>query len=91
MKDHMKKLVKDIDSTSTSLIYENFFLYDLENYICKTYVTEIKNSLPWYYLISFSRKAIKDKAVSLILPQSILKFNVERDIVKKSYLSNSKN
>ena len=79
----LKKLVKDIDLTTISLIYENFLFHDLENYICKAYVTEIEKSFSLYGLISFSGKAIKDKAVSLILLQNKLNFNVERDILKK--------
>ena len=81
--EKLKKLLKDIDLTTIRLIYENFFLYDLENYIYKTYISKIEKSFSLYGLISFSGKAIKDKAVSLSLPQNKLKFNVERDILKK--------
>ena len=84
--EKLKKLVKDIDLTTISLMYENFFWYDIENYIYKTYVTEIEKSFSLYHLISFSGKAIKEKAVSLILPQYKLKFNVERDILKKKVI-----
>ena len=59
------------------------FLYDLENYVCKTYITKIEKSFSLYGLISFSGKPIKNKPVSLILPQNKLKFNVERDIFLK--------
>ena len=65
----------------------NFSLFDLGNYICKTYVIEIEKSFSLYGLISFSGKAIKDKAVSLIFSQNKLKFNVEIDILKKKRLS----
>ena len=78
-----EKVVKEINLTTITLIHEKFFLYDLENYICKTYVTEIEKSFSLYGLVFFSGKAIKDKAVSLILLQNKLKFNVERDILKK--------
>ena len=60
------KLVKDIALTTISLIYENFFLHDLENYICKSYVTKIEQLFSLCGIISFSGKAIKEKAVSLI-------------------------
>ena len=60
------KLVKDIELTTISLIYENFFLHDLESYICKSYVTEIEKLFSLCGTISFSGKAIKEKAVSLI-------------------------
>ena len=55
----------------------------LKNYICKTYVTEIEKSFSLYGVIFFSGKAIKDKAVSLILPQNKLKFSTERYFEKK--------
>ena len=76
--------MKEIDLTNISSICENFFLYDLQNYICKTYVTEIEKSFSLNDLISFSGKVIKNKAVSLILPQ--IKLNVERHIFFKKVI-----
>ena len=81
--EKLKKLRKDTDLTTISLISEHFFLYHLKNLICQPYVTKIEKSFSLYGLISFSRKVIKEKAVSLVLPQNKLKFNVEKDILKK--------
>ena len=81
--EKLKKLVKEIDLTSITLIHENFFLYDLENYVCKTYVEKVEKSFSLYGLIFFSGEPVKYETVSLILPQNKLKFNVERNILKK--------
>ena len=79
----VKKLVNEIDLTIITLIHENFFLYDLENYICKTYGTKVEKSFSLCGLIFFSGEPVKYETVSLILPQNKLKFNVERNISKK--------
>ena len=81
--EKLKKLVKEIDLTIITLIHENFFLYDLENYVCKTYGTKVEKSFSLYGLIFFSGEPVKYETVSLILPQNKLKFNVERNILKK--------
>ena len=79
----VKKLVNEIDLTIITLIHENFFLYDLENYIGKTYGTKVEKSFSLCGLIFFSGEPVKYETVSLILPQNKLKFNVERNISKK--------
>ena len=58
-----------------NLMYKSFFSYDLESYICKTYITEIEKSFSLYGQISFSGKPRKYKPVSLqMLRQPSKKF-----------------
>ena len=80
---HLGVASPDIDPMVINLIYENFFLYDLENCICKIYATEIEKSFLLYGIITFSGKPMKNKTVSLILPRNKLKFDVERDTFLK--------
>ena len=51
--EKIKKLSKEIQLKSLTLAYENFFLYDHENMIIETFVTELNESFSKYGLISF--------------------------------------
>ena len=81
--EKIKKLSKEINLKDVTLIYENFFLNDLENMKTKTYVTKVEEIFSIYGLISFSGKAKKDKPISVISPENKLKFNVEKISIKQ--------
>ena len=64
--DKIKKLSKEIQLKSLTLAYERFFLYDLENMITETFVTQLNQSFSTYGLISFSGETKTDNKLSLI-------------------------
>ena len=64
--DKIKKLSKEIQLKSLTLAYEKFFLYDLENMITETFVTQLNQSFSTYGLISFSGETKTDNKLSLI-------------------------
>ena len=66
--EKIKKISKEIQLKLLSLAYENFFLYDLENMITKTFVTKLNQSFSTYGLISFSGETKTDNKLALISP-----------------------
>ena len=79
--EKIKKFYKEIQLLLT-LAHENFYLYDLENMITETSVTELNQSFSTYGLISFSGENKTDNKLALISPSSKLKFNLKKDIYK---------
>ena len=59
-----------------------FFLYDLENMITETFVTELYKSFSTFGLISFSGETKTDNKLALISPSSKLKFNPKKVVHK---------
>ena len=80
--EKIKKLSKEIHLKSLTLAYKNFVLYDLENIITKTFVTELNENFSTYGLISFSGETKTDNKLALISPSNKLKFNLEKDAYK---------
>ena len=78
----LKKLSDEIDLKSYNQIYENFFLYDLENIIRPSFTTELQVEFTIYGLINFSGKKDKEKKLKMISPKNYLKFEIERDVYK---------
>ena len=72
--EKIRKISKEIQLKLLTLAYENFFLYDIENMITETFVTELNESILTYGLISFSRKTKTGNKVELISPRNKLKF-----------------
>ena len=66
------------------LAYENYFLYDLENMITETFVSELNKKFSTYGLILFSGEAKTENklSLSLIKPDNKLKFNLKIDVYK---------
>ena len=58
-KNKIKNLSKKVNLKSLTHTYENFFLYDLENTIKPTFVTEVQKEFSIYRLISFSGETKK--------------------------------
>ena len=81
--EKIKKLSKEMQLKSLTLAYENVFLYDLENIITETFVTELNQRFSTYRLISFSGETKTDNKLALISLSSELKFNLKKDIYKK--------
>ena len=63
--EKMKKRSKEIQLKSLMLAYENFFLYNLENMITETFVTELNKNFSTYSLISFSGETKTDNSIDL--------------------------
>ena len=78
----IKKLSKDIQLKSLTLAYENFYLYDIENMVTETFVTELNESISTYGVISFSHKTKTNNKLALISPHNKLKLNLKKDIYK---------
>ena len=78
----LKKLSDEINLKSYNRIYENFFLYDLENIIRPSFITELQEEFNIYGLINFSSKVDKEKKLKIISPKNYLKFEIERDVYK---------
>ena len=63
--------------------YENVYLYDNENMITETYVSELNENISLYGLVAFLRKTTsKDNKLHLITPEHKLKFNLKKDVYK---------
>ena len=61
--------------------HENFFLYDNENMITETYVSELNENISIYSLVEFLGKTTnKDNELYLIRPKHKLKFNLKKDV-----------
>ena len=61
---------------------KKFFLYDLENMITETFLTELNKNFSTYGLISLSGETKTDNKLTLISPSNKLKFNLEKDAYK---------
>ena len=57
----LKKLSEEINLKSLNRIYENFFLYDLENIIKPRFTTELQTEFSIYGLINFSGEIDEEK------------------------------
>ena len=72
-----------INVKSLAVAHENFFLYDNENIITETYVSELKENISTYGLIEFLGKTNnKDNKLHLMTPEQKLKFNLKKDAYK---------
>ena len=78
----LKKLSEEINLKSLNRIYENFFLYDLENIIKPSFTTELQTEFSIYGLINFSGEIDEEKKIKVISPKNYLKFEIEREIYK---------
>ena len=81
--------IENIKNTSKNfksrmVAHENFFLYDNENMITETYVSELNKNISIYGLIAFLGKSTnKDNKLHLIMPEHKLKFNLKKDVHNK--------
>ena len=82
--DYFKQLSKKVDLKPLTHVFENFFLYDLENMIKETFVTELNKEFSIYGLITFSGENKDNKKLDLINPSNNLKFEVKKDTYKTS-------
>ena len=82
--EYIKNLSKSINLKSLTHTYENFFLYDLENIIKPTFVTELGKNFSIYGLISFSGKTKENNKLDLIRPSDSLNFQLLADTYKNS-------
>ena len=82
--EKIKNLSKEMQWKSLMLAYENYFLYDLENMITETFVSELNKNFSTYGLILFSGEAKTENklSLSLIKPDNKLKFNLKKDVYK---------
>ena len=63
------------------MFLKTFFLYELENMIKETFVTELNKKFSIYGLINFSGENKDDKKLDLINLSNNLKFKVKKDIL----------
>ena len=78
----MKKKT-DINVNSLNLVYEKFFLYDLNNFIRPSYTTELQTDFNIYGLVNFSSKTDKEnEKLHIISPKNYLKFDTIDDTYK---------
>ena len=84
LSNQMEKIKNaSINIKSLTVAYENFFLYDNENMIIETYVSELNKNISIYDLVAFLGKIIKkDNKFHLIWPKHKLKFNVKKGTYK---------
>ena len=81
----MKKKTEEINFNSLNLVYENFFLYDLNNFIRPSYTTELQTDFNIYGLVNFSSKTDKEnEKLHIISPKNYLKFNTIDDTYKNN-------
>ena len=79
----MKKLADEINIKSLNVVYENFFLYDLENIIRPSFTTELQSEFSIYGLVNFSNETEEEKEkLKIISPKNYLKFNIIKDTYK---------
>ena len=72
-----------INVKSVTIANESFFLYDNENVITETYVSELIKNISIHGLIAFSGKTNnKDNKLQLITPKHKLKYDYEKDTYK---------
>ena len=78
----LKKLNDEIKIEAFNQIYENFFLYDLENMIRPSFTTELQKEFSIYGLVNFSAKIEEEKKLKIISPKNYLAFDVLKDTYK---------
>ena len=80
---NLMKKKTEINVNSLNLVYENFFLYDLNNFIRPSYTTELQTDFNIYGLVNFSSKTDKEnEKLHIISPKNYLKFNTIDDTHK---------
>ena len=80
---NLMKKKTEINVNSLNLVYENFFLYDLNNFIRPSYTTELQTDFNIYGLVNFSSKTDKEnEKLHIISPKNYLKFNTIDDTYK---------
>ena len=80
----LKKLAKEIKIEAFNQIYENFFLYDLENMIRPSFTTELQTEFSIYGLVNFSGKVNEEKKLKAVSPKNYLTFDVLKDTYKNN-------
>ena len=80
----LKKLAGEIKLESFNRIYENFFLYDLENMIRPSFTTELQVEFSIYGLVNFSAEVDEEKKLKIISPKNYLNFDVLKDTYKNN-------
>ena len=83
-KPNISILKKQIDVKPLTHAFENLFLYDLENMINEIYVTQLNKEFSIYGLITFSGENKNNKKLDLVRPDYNIKFQLKRDVYKKS-------
>ena len=79
----LKKLADDINFKSLNVVYENFFLYDLDNYIIPSFTTELQTEFSIYGLVNFSNETRKEnEKLNIISPKNYLRFNIIDNVIK---------
>ena len=79
----MKKLIDEINFKPLNFVYENFYLYDLDNFIIPSYTTELQTEFSIYGLVNFSSETKKEnEKLHIISPKNYLKFNTIKDTYK---------
>ena len=76
------KLSNEIHLKSLMLAYKKNFLYDIENMITQTFLTELNEIISKYGLILFSGETKTKNKLHLICPNNKLKFNLKKDVYK---------
>ena len=80
----LKRLANEIKIESFNRIYENFFLYDLENMIRPSFTTELQVEFSIYGLVNFSAKIDEEKKLKIVSPKNYLAFDVLKDTYKNN-------
>ena len=79
----LKKLADDINFKSLNVVYENFFLYDLDNYNIPSFTTELQTEFSIYGLVNFSNETRKEnEKLNIISPKNYLRFNIIDNVIK---------
>ena len=79
----LKKKAEEINFKSLNVVYENFFLYDLDNYIVPSFTSELETEFSIYGLVNFSNKLrTENEKLNIITPENYLRFNVIDNILK---------
>ena len=79
----MKKLSDEVNFESLNVVYENFFLYDLDNFIIPSFTTELQTEFSIYGLVNFSNKLrTETEKLNIISPKNYLRFDIINDTLK---------
>ena len=79
----LKKKADEINFKSLNVVYENFFLYDLDNYIVPSFTSELETEFSIYGLVNFSNELrTENEKLNIITTENYLRFNVIDNIVK---------
>ena len=66
-----------------NVVYENFFLYDLDSYIIPSFTTELETPFNIYGLVNFSNELrTENEKLNIISPKNYLRFKVIDNIIK---------